>query len=153
MGGIVSDSCNHLSKTIWYYCINRKVWLSAVHIPGKDNETAEYMSRLPNENTEWRLSPIGIVFHRILEVFYYQPEIDLFASCINYQIGQYMPLLHPDRNAIAIDPFSISWSELNFYAFPPPFRQPIRSSHSKSQEGEVFGDHYYTMVKNSFGFP
>ena len=39
MGGIVSDSCNHLSKTIWYYCINRKVWLSAVHIPGKDNET------------------------------------------------------------------------------------------------------------------
>ena len=25
MGGIVSDSCNHLSKTIWFYCINRKV--------------------------------------------------------------------------------------------------------------------------------
>ena len=24
-----------------------------------------------------------------------------------------------DRNATAIDPFSISWSELNFYAFPP----------------------------------
>ena len=35
------------------YCINRKVWLSAVHIPGKDNETADYMSRLQNENTEW----------------------------------------------------------------------------------------------------
>ena len=46
MQGIVSDLCNHLSKTIWYYCINRKVWLSAVHIPGKDNETADYMSRL-----------------------------------------------------------------------------------------------------------
>ena len=87
MGGIVSDSCNHLSKTIWYYCINRKVWLSAVHIPGKDNETADYMSRLQNENTEWRLSPI--VFQRILEVFYCKPEIDLFASCMNYQIGQY----------------------------------------------------------------
>ena len=116
MGGIVSDSCNHLSKTIWYYCINRKVWLSAVHIPGKDNETADYMSRLKNENTEWRLSPI--VFQRILEVFYYKPEIDLFASCMNYQIGQYASW-HPDRNAIAIDAFSISWSELNFYAFPP----------------------------------
>ena len=67
-GGIVSDSCNHLSKAMWYYCINRKVWLSAVYIPGKDNETADYMSRLQNEKTEWRLSPI--VFQMILEVFY-----------------------------------------------------------------------------------
>ena len=116
MGGIVSDSCNHLSKTIWYYCINRKVWLSAVHIPGKDNETADYMSRLQNENTEWRLSLI--VFQRILEVFYCKPEIDLFASCMNFQIGQYASW-HPDRNGIAIDAFSILWSELIFYAFPP----------------------------------
>ena len=115
MGGIVSDSCNHLSKTIWYYCINRKVWLSAVHIPGKDNETADYMSRLQNENTEWRLSPI--FFQGILEVFYCKPQIDLFASYIHYQIGQYASW-HPDRNAVAIDAFSISWSELNFYAFP-----------------------------------
>ena len=51
MGGIVSDSCNRLSKTIWYYCINRKVWLSAVHIPDKDNETADYIFRFQNENT------------------------------------------------------------------------------------------------------
>ena len=115
MGGIVSDSCNHLSKTI-YYCINRKVWLSAVHIQGKDNETADYMSRFQNENTEWRFSPI--VFQRILEVFYCKPAIYLFASCINYQIGQHTSW-HPDRNAIAIDAISISWSEMNFYAFPP----------------------------------
>ena len=65
MGSIVSNSCNHLSKTIWYYCRNRKVWLSAVHIL-KDNETAD-MSRPQNENTEQRLSPI--FFQRILEVF------------------------------------------------------------------------------------
>ena len=82
MGEIVADSCNHLSKTIWYHCIDRKVWLSAVHIPGKDNETLDYMSTLKNENTEWRLS--AIIFQRILEVFYCKPEIDLFASYINY---------------------------------------------------------------------
>ena len=46
MSGIVSDSCNHLSKTISCYCINRKVCRSAVHIPGRDNETEDYMSRL-----------------------------------------------------------------------------------------------------------
>ena len=74
------------------------------------------MSRLQNENSEWRLSPI--FFQRILEVFYFKPEIDLFASYIHYQIGQYASW-HPDINAVAIDAFSISWSELNFYAFPP----------------------------------
>ena len=34
-------------------------------------------------HAEGRLSPI--VFQRILEVFYCKPEIDLFASCMNYQ--------------------------------------------------------------------
>ena len=57
-------------------------------------------------------------YPRILESFHCKPEIDLFASCINYQIGQHA-LWHPDTNAIAIDAFSISWSEFNFYAFPP----------------------------------
>ena len=56
MGGIVSDSCNHLSKTIWYYCINSlgKFGFTAVHIPDKNNETADYIFRLQNENTKWR---------------------------------------------------------------------------------------------------
>ena len=35
------ESCTDLSKAIWHYCIKRKVWLSALHIPGKDNETAD----------------------------------------------------------------------------------------------------------------
>ena len=104
MGGIVCDSCNHLLKTMWYYCVNRKVWLSAVHIPGKDNETTDYISRLQNENYEWRLS--AFIFERILKIFYCKSEIDLFVSCINCQIDRYASW-HPDRNAIAIDAFSI----------------------------------------------
>ena len=34
------------------YCITRKVWLSAVHMTGKDSKTSDYMSRLQNESTE-----------------------------------------------------------------------------------------------------
>ena len=52
MGGMVSNSCNHLTREIWTYCTDQKIWLSAVYIPGKDNKTADYMSRLFNENTE-----------------------------------------------------------------------------------------------------
>ena len=78
-GGLVSDSCNPLSKTMWYHCINGRGWLSAVHIPGKDNETVDYMSRLQNED-----------HHQLsFKAFHCKPEIVLFASCINYQIGQY----------------------------------------------------------------
>ena len=75
------------------------------------------MSRLQNEKTEWILSPI--FYQKILEVFNCKPEIDRFASCINYHIGQY-----------------VSW-------------HPNRSSYRKSQAGEAFGDHDYTMVEKT----
>ena len=34
-----------------------------MHIPGKENDIADYMSRLQNENTEWRLFPLIFVDH------------------------------------------------------------------------------------------
>ena len=111
--------------TLLYKC---EIWLSAVYILGKDNETADYVSSLQNESTEWKLSQI--ILRKMLKVFYWIPEIDLFASYINYQIDQYA-LWHPDRSATAIYVLSISWFELNFNAFPPI--QSNRSSYSKSQ--------------------
>ena len=52
-----------------------------------------------------------------------------------------MPSLHPDRNAIAIDPFSISsWSKLNFYAFPPASSfQPIGAAIAKVRKEKCSG--------------
>ena len=147
IGVIVSDSCNNLSKTIQYYIINRKVWLSAVHIPGKDNKTADYMSRLQNENTQWRLSPI--IFQRIIKIFYCKPEIDLFALCINYQIDQYTSQ-HPYRNAIAIDASSISWSELDFYAFP--LFSIIRAAMAKVKQEKCLGIMILPWWKTQFWF-
>ena len=80
MGGLASNSCNHLAKETWTYCTDQKIWLSAVHIPN----TADYMSRLLNENTEWRLAPL--VFYKIVNLFKITPEIDLFASALNHQV-------------------------------------------------------------------
>ena len=51
--GIVSEKCNDLSKQICDVCISEKIWISAVHIPGKQNTIANFMSRSLNENTEW----------------------------------------------------------------------------------------------------
>ena len=116
MRGLVSNSCNHLAKEIWTYCTDQKIWLSAVHVPGKDNNTADYMSRLVKENSEWRLAPF--VFHKIVNLFKVTPEIDLFASALNHQVPKYISW-NPDQEAFAIDAFSISWANIKFYAFPP----------------------------------
>ena len=113
MGGLVSNSCNHLTREIWTYCTNQKIWLSAFHIPGKDNNTADYMSRLLNENTE----RAPFVFHKIVNVFKVTPEIDLFASALNHQVPKYISW-NPDQEAFAIDAFSISWANTKFYALP-----------------------------------
>ena len=52
MGGIVSEKCNYLSKQIWDLYISENIWISAVHIPGKQNTIVDFMSRSLNENTE-----------------------------------------------------------------------------------------------------
>ena len=52
MGGLISSSCDRSAKEIWTYCVERNTWLSTIHIPGKDYNEADYISRLLNENTE-----------------------------------------------------------------------------------------------------
>ena len=115
MGGLVSNSCNRLAEEIWTYCTDQKIWLSAVHIPRKNNNTADYMSRLYNENTEWRLAPF--VFQKIINLFKVTLETDLFASAFNHQVPKYISW-NPDQEAFAIDAFSISWANIKCYAFP-----------------------------------
>ena len=60
------------------------IWISAVHIPGKQNTVADFMSRFLNENTQWQLSPS--IFNKIVRTFDFEPEIDLFASYSNFQV-------------------------------------------------------------------
>ena len=111
MGGLESNSCNNLTKEIWTYCTDQKIWLSAVHISRKDNNTADYMFRLLNENTEWRLVPF--VFLKIVNLFKVTLEIELFASALNQQVPKYISR-NPDQEAFAIDAFSISWGNMKF---------------------------------------
>ena len=57
------------------------------------------------------------VFQRLTEV-YFVPEVDLFASRLNCQIHPFVSW-KPEPGAWAIDAFSISWTDLKFYAFLP----------------------------------
>lgn len=45
MGGSKSHQLNELAKEMWFWCIQKNIWLSAVHIPGKLNTSADNRSR------------------------------------------------------------------------------------------------------------
>ena len=55
MGGIKSVLCNDMAQTIWAWCIDSNIWLSACHIPGSQNTDADKQSRVLNVSTEWSL--------------------------------------------------------------------------------------------------
>ena len=115
MGGSKSSECNRLAKSIWYWAIARNIWLSAAHVPGAKNVSADELSRHFNLQLEWKVS--ASVFQKISACFG-SPEIDLFASRITALLPDYVSW-KPDPMAKYIDAFQIDWKQFSFYAFPP----------------------------------
>ena len=116
MGTSHSDPCNELAKVIWEWCIKRSIWISIVHIPGKNNVVADFESRRIQRESEWMLDITSLC--EALKRLEVSPVIDLFASRINKQLPRYVSY-RPDPDAEAIDAFTLNWENLNFYAFPP----------------------------------
>ena len=107
--------CNKVARDIWLWCIGKKIWLSATHIPGIQNETADRLRRKFQDRTEWQLQPI--VF-KLLTKKWGRPEIDLFASRHNYQIKPFVSWrAHPD--GYATDAMWLSWRDKYVYIYPP----------------------------------
>ena len=118
MGGTHSVACNSLAKQIWAWAIDHNIWLSATHIPGKDNVEADIASREFNDRTEWMLNKNS--FLSICKQFG-TPDIDLFASRLNAQVPHYYAW-KPDPGCIGVDALSHAWNKHNanlMYAFPP----------------------------------
>jgi hypothetical protein len=86
------------------------------HIPGKQNTAADRESRASRRETEWSLNKD--IFNAVVSKLGFSPNIDLFASWLNYQVKPYVAYT-PDPEAYAIDVFHLSWRMYKFYAFPP----------------------------------
>ena len=111
-----SASCNDITLALWNWCTSHNIWVSAAHIPGKNNVIADAESRRVNLDAEWKLN--SKLLKSAFESLAVSPSIDLFATRLNTQMNRYVSY-RPDPDAVAIDAFSISWKDLNFYAFPP----------------------------------
>lgn len=115
-GGVKSLSCHKVAKEIWSWAFTGGNYLSAEHLPGRENVQADKASRIFDENTEWQLSP-GI-FTEISQRF--GPfDVDLFASRLNNQCSLYCSW-KPDPSASYVDAFTVDWGKINNpYLFPP----------------------------------
>ena len=100
-----SHTLPDLAIAIWELCPQRKIYLSAIHIPGIVNKTPDGLSRQKKESTEWMLD--SSVFLQIV----------LFASHQNYQLPNYFSWI-PDPQAIGTDAFRILWKFKLCYLFP-----------------------------------
>ena len=116
MGATHSSVCNKIACQIWEWAIQHNIRLSIAHVPGVSNIDADRESRQFHKETEWQLKPA--VFQHVVTHFGYPVEIDFMASRTNCQIARFMSW-RPDPNAVAVDAFTVDWSSLNFWCFPP----------------------------------
>ena len=115
-GGMKSGSLCALLWRILSWCTRQQVTLRARHIPGRLNVIADKLSRLGQTiQTEWSLHPA--LFQAVCSRWH-QPQVDLFATMFNNKLPQFVSPV-PDPQAWAVDAFSLSWEDLDPYAFPP----------------------------------
>ena len=115
-GGMRSGSLCALLWRILSWCDRNEVQIKARHIPGRLNVVADKLSRLRQViQTEWSLAPE--VFKSICQTWH-TPQVDLFATRFNSKLPQFVSPV-PDPSAWAVDSLSLSWEDLDPYAFPP----------------------------------
>ena len=114
MGTCHSKEINSIVRQIWEWCISHSIWITVSHIPGKENTIADRESRKQRRETEWTLDTE--IFDNMLIGFSVKPDIDLFASRINYKCKKYVSY-QPDPGAYAVDAFHLTWKDFCFYAF------------------------------------
>ena len=90
--------------------------LKARHIPGQLNVIADKLSIL-GQTIQTKLSLHPEVFQAIC-FRWHQRQVDLFATRFNNKRPQFVSTVS-DPQAWAVDALSLSWEDLDPYAFPP----------------------------------
>lgn len=113
-GGTRSLSMTRISHLITDWCEAHHIAIQAVYLPGALNIVADMESRVLPDSSDWKLHPS--IFAGI--VSQWPSNVDLFASSWNRQLSRFYAW-RPQPEAIGTDAFSVSWTALEGYLFPP----------------------------------
>ena len=115
-GGMRSGSLCALLWRLLSWCNLRHIVLKARHIPGCLNVIADKLSQQGQIiQREWSLQQE--VFDLLCQTWH-RPQVDMFATRYNCKLTKYVSPV-PDPNAWAVDALTVSWEDLDMYAFPP----------------------------------
>jgi hypothetical protein len=110
----------HLTRAIFKLLQALDIRLFVCHIPGKDNDFVDALSRM-EATGDFSLN--ADVYHNALQMLQIQPTIDLFAHAQNFKCPRYAALPNLkgglSKGATATDAFSINWKQELPYIFPP----------------------------------
>ena len=114
MGGTKSQLLTQMTKSLWEFCLTKKIHLTAEYLPGNKNKIADALSRQYEDSSNWKLDP---QLFTVLNNQWGPLETDLFADRLNAQTTRYFSWKQ-DPLAAGTDAFLWQWNE-RCYAFPP----------------------------------
>ena len=110
---------NEVTKRIFGLVSSLGGHIHCVHLSGSQNSAADSLSRskqIKNPRTEWSLDISTMKF--ISKHLSFTPNIDLFASHLNYKFKLYSSF-KPDPFAMHVDAFTLNWNTWTAFAYPP----------------------------------
>jgi ribonuclease HI len=130
----------HPLRSLFNFCIKNEIVLSAQHVKGVENQTADSLSRL-SRSGDYSLKK-G-VFNEMCSKLHVTPVVDLFATKRNAQLPQYISPLHMDNSEVR-DALSIPWGGMTVSVHPPipVIGKCLRKIMSETASGIVIVPHW-----------
>ena len=113
-GGTRSRALNDAALRFSSFCEDRHLSVEAVYLKGTLNVIADRESRTSCDASDWCIDDLS--FSRIRALW--PVEIDLFAAAWNARLPLFVSW-RPQPGAHAVNAFSLNWSGISAYLFPP----------------------------------
>ena len=135
MGGTHSWHLCQLTIKVWNWCLDRRITISAEHLPGSLNQLADTESRAQADSSEWALD---LTIFQQLMAKRGPCTVDLFASRLSAKLPTYYSW-RSDPGATAVDALCQPWNMVKGYAFPPFLSNREMPGQDKIREGSSDG--------------